>query len=210
VLGYAELLCAGDLGALMSEQSRAVTAIAVRAGQLRRLLDQLNVLLEASLGQNAPQTLDLTTLVTDVARHWRCLKPDYTLEMRLRPGVGLNGDPVQLSQALDCLLDNAFKFTPTGGRIEVSLDTLHEFNAPPLSEVEREHTQSTWVYLSVSDSGIGISERDIMCLLDGRLFYQADGGLNRCHTGCGLGLMLVKAVARLHGGWLEANRSQPL
>ncbi len=203
VLGYAELLRAGDLGALTPEQARVVATIVARAWQLRRLLEQMNVLLEASLRQSTLQPLDLTALVSDVIRHWRCLKPDYVLETRLRPGVGLKGDPAQLSQALDCLLDNAFKFTPAGGRVEIGLDALCEVNLEILSDTGKQTPGQLWARLTVSDSGIGMSKRDIMCLLDGRLFYQADGGLNRCRAGCGLGLTLVKAVARVHGGWLE-------
>ncbi len=203
VLGYVELLQVGELGELTIEQHRAINIVAARAGRLRSLLDQVNVLLDTSLGQSMPQALDLAALVESVACRWRCFAQDLIFETRLCPGVSLNGDPIQLSQALDCLLDNAFKFTPRGGRIEISLVALCEVDLGTLTKMGQ-----PWARLSVSDTGIGISERDIMCLLGGTLFYQADGGMSRCHTGCGLGLALVKAVARLHGGWLEIG-SQP-
>jgi cell cycle sensor histidine kinase DivJ len=82
------------------------------------------------------------------------------------------------------VISNAIKFTDAGGSVRVSA-------------LEGNGT----VEFVVADNGIGIDEKDLPKL--GNPFVQADNAYNRSHDGAGLGLSVVKGLARLHGGRLE-------
>ena len=100
--------------------------------------------------------------------------------------VIVHGDRDLLFEAVANLVDNAVKFTPEGGRVEVSL-----------------HRSGDEAIVRVSDSGPGIprDERDLV----GRRFYRGDK--SRCAPGLGLGLSLVHAIVKLHGFRLRISGS---
>lgn len=87
-----------------------------------------------------------------------------------------------LRQCVINLLSNAIKFTPKGGTVTLAWGV----NADGEPEI------------SVTDTGIGISEADQRVIFDP--FFQVDNGLTRQHLGAGLGLPLVKSLIELHGG----------
>jgi signal transduction histidine kinase len=100
------------------------------------------------------------------------------------PGLDVMADRTRLRQVLANLLDNAVKYTPAGGRIDV--------RATRVGEVAE---------LTVSDTGIGISAEDLPRVWD-RLFR---GDASRSERGFGLGLALVKAIVESHGGTAEVT-----
>lgn len=110
-----------------------------------------------------------------------------TLALPDRP-VPIQGDRTRLAQILANLLDNARKFTPAGGQVQVALIA---------------DTQSEQAHLTVRDTGIGISPDVLPRVFDS--FAQADRSLARTHGGLGLGLALVKGLAELHGGKVRAE-----
>jgi len=91
--------------------------------------------------------------------------------------------------ALVNLLDNAVKFTPTGGRIELSFSEDHGA-----------------VVFQVSDTGIGIDARERSRIFE--RFYRVDNGLTRETTGAGIGLSLVHHIAEAHGARVHVE-SEP-
>ena len=91
------------------------------------------------------------------------------------------GDPIRLQQVVTNLLNNAIKFTPAGGRIEIRL-------APREGRVE----------LQITDSGIGIRP-EVLPQLFSR-FVQADSTMTRLQGGLGLGLAIVRHLVEVHGG----------
>jgi PAS domain S-box-containing protein len=99
--------------------------------------------------------------------------------------VFLQGDPVRLAQVLLNLLDNAAKYTPDGGSIEVEASV-----AGPVVEIQ------------VRDNGIGIPAELLPQVFD--LFQQGERTLDRSQGGLGIGLTLVKQLVEMHGGVLEA------
>jgi signal transduction histidine kinase len=82
---------------------------------------------------------------------------------------------------LEHLLDNALKFTPRGGRVDVAVSLPGDL-----------------VLVEVRDTGVGIAAEHLPHLFE--KFYQADASLTRSHGGAGLGLSLVKAFVEAHGG----------
>lgn len=98
----------------------------------------------------------------------------------------VEADPVRLEQMIDNLLSNAIKFTPARGRITL--------------EARRAADE---VLLSVRDTGIGIPPQMLRTVFE--LFAQTDRGLDRSLGGLGIGLTLVKTLAELHGGTVEAS-----
>jgi PAS domain S-box-containing protein len=98
----------------------------------------------------------------------------------------LKGDTNRLQQVVWNLLNNAVKFTPAGGQVEVA------------ATIEGEHA-----VLSVSDDGQGIGPEFMPHLFD--RFSQADGSAARKHGGMGLGLSIVKQLVEMHGGGVSAE-----
>ena len=99
--------------------------------------------------------------------------------------VHVDADAVRLEQVVANLLNNAAKYTESGGRITV--------------QVEVEGDQ---VVVRVRDNGIGISREMLPIVFD--LFAQADRSLERTQSGLGIGLTLVRALVELHGGSVHA------
>jgi two-component system phosphate regulon sensor histidine kinase PhoR len=110
------------------------------------------------------------------------------------------GDEGRLVQVLTNLLDNAIKYTPSGGRITVG--------AKLASESEIGEGKNRMVDLSVADTGIGIPEQDRPRIFE--RFYRVDKARSRELGGTGLGLAIVKHIVEGHGGqvWVEANQPQ--
>jgi PAS domain S-box-containing protein len=104
--------------------------------------------------------------------------------------VLLNGDGVRLVQILTNLLNNAAKYTPHGGHIQ-------------LKAVSRTNE----LVLSVKDNGIGISPELLPHIFD--LFTQAERSLDRSQGGLGIGLTLVRKLVEMHSGSIEALSAGP-
>ncbi len=102
--------------------------------------------------------------------------------------AGLQGDRDLLIELVANLIDNAIKFTPAGGRIEIGV-----------------RVQGAQAVLHVSDTGIGIPEAQRAAVLT--RFYRADK--SRHVQGSGLGLSLVVAIARLHEAALAISDAAP-
>jgi signal transduction histidine kinase/ActR/RegA family two-component response regulator len=96
-----------------------------------------------------------------------------------------NADADRLQQVVWNLLSNACKFTPEGGRIDVTL-----------------RADSTVATITVADTGVGIPGEFLPYVFD--RFRQADQGFTRAHGGLGLGLAIVKHLVEMHGGEVHA------
>ena len=111
----------------------------------------------------------------------------HQLAITLPPGkIYLDADLTRLSQVLMNLLNNAAKYTPHGGRINLS--------------AEREGAS---VVVRVADNGSGIAADHLAKLFD--MFYQADRSYEQSQGGLGIGLTLVKRLVEMHGGTVQAH-----
>jgi len=133
--------------------------------------------------------VDLRELLSEVAANIESLAEakELRLEVRADSDATVNGDPGYLKRLLLNLLDNAIKFTPAKGRIELGLERDREV-----------------VRIRIADTGPGIATAEMPMLFE--RFYR--GGASREAGGSGLGLSLCREIARLHGGEISAgNRS---
>ena len=96
-------------------------------------------------------------------------------------------DPAKLDQILTNLLENALRFTPPGGRIEIAA-----------------RARARWVDVSVSDTGVGISPEHLPRVFE--RFFKADR--SRSDGGTGLGLAIAKHLAQAHGGEIRAESAE--
>jgi signal transduction histidine kinase len=141
--------------------------------------------------ERAPlEPVDLEALTADLAELYGPLAEDKGLQFSRScpPGLQTPGNRELLAQALANLLDNAIKYTPAGGWVR--LDARHGPGGP---------------VVSVSDTGPGIPEGDRERVLERFVRLEA----HRSTPGNGLGLSLVRAVARLHGARLTLHDNQP-
>jgi PAS domain S-box-containing protein len=113
----------------------------------------------------------------------------HTLEVRLpEHPLFVHADPNRLAQVISNLLNNAAKYTPEGGRIELSVEANCD-------DVE----------ILVRDNGIGIPPEHLDKIFE--MFAQIDRPQERGYTGLGIGLTLVKSLVTMHGGSIEAHSS---
>ena len=105
---------------------------------------------------------------------------------RCDPKLLVTGDSGRLQQVIWNLLSNAIKFTPQGGQVEISLQSV-----------------GSQARLRVSDTGKGISPDFLPYVFE--YFRQADGATTRKFGGLGLGLAIVRHIVELHGGTVKAE-----
>jgi len=101
----------------------------------------------------------------------------------------LMGDPSKITQVLVNLISNAVKFTPVGGKIDIDIEKIINYNG------------NTIVKFSVKDSGIGVSPEQKSKIFEA--FSQADSSTSRKFGGTGLGLTISKKLIELMGGELD-------
>ena len=164
----------------------------------RFLLDVINDILDltkASAGKAElrEDRMSITSLLIAVERFFRERARDAGLALDMQTpcqDIELWADETKLKQVLINLVSNAIKFTPSGGRVSVSV-TLQADGQ---------------LGLTVADSGIGIAADDLDRIFEP--FTQVDSSLSRRHAGTGLGLPLARSFVELHGGTI-AIASRP-
>jgi len=102
----------------------------------------------------------------------------------------VSADPVRLSQIISNLLNNAAKYTETGGQIWLTI-----------------RGEDDWVVISVRDTGVGIPPEMLPNIF--QMFTQVDRHADRAQGGLGIGLTLVKSLTEMHGGEVRAHSAGP-
>ncbi|MBM4289477.1 MAG: HAMP domain-containing histidine kinase [Deltaproteobacteria bacterium] len=130
------------------------------------------------------EEVNLASLLDEVIElyHYVAEEKQITINTSYPAGLMVNADAARLRQALANLLDNAVKYTPVGGRIEVTASA-----------------QGDQKIVAVRDTGVGIPPEELAKIWD-RLYR---GDKSRGQRGLGLGLSLVRAIIRAHGGRVE-------
>ncbi|MBW4667439.1 MAG: HAMP domain-containing histidine kinase [Cyanomargarita calcarea GSE-NOS-MK-12-04C] len=144
---------------------------------------------QGKLPAESLQKVDLRSLLAQIADEFTTqetaqhLNLSYTLPT---DSINVLGDADLLRQAVINLLNNACKYTPSGGQVQLRL-----------------FVQSYWAAIEVTDNGIGISEADLPHIFD--RFYRVDKKRVRKTGGYGLGLAIVQQIVFAHGGNISAK-----
>ena len=152
--------------------------------QIRRLLDNSALILEQAQGGAvcAPRIFDLSALCSSALEGLRGMLPGISFPDRCGEGILVQGDPRLLKMLLMNLLSNALRHGEGCTRVSLSL---------------LETGQN--IVLGVDDDGCGIPEEELPRVFDR---YRHDFRLSQMHAGPGLGLTVVRMIARIHGGSL--------
>lgn len=178
-----------------AEELDALKDIASEAERLTRLVSGLLALARADAGQPVEKKpVDLCQLLEEVVRGARLLVGDIDfmyqgcLESQI---ISVNVNPDLIKQVVFILLENAFKYTPTGGKVVLSVDEGAGRQAGALRRVA----------VRVSDNGPGIPEEELEKIF--QRFYR--GAHARGLSGSGLGLAIARWIVEYHGGKLEVR-----
>ncbi len=179
----------GMAGANAETVSRAKQIIQRQSQHLSRIVDDLLDLSRAMSGKIllARKPIDLSNLVSGCLETLRATgrSAGYRISVDLAPNW-VDGDPTRLEQITTNLLDNALKYTPAGGSIDVGVAQSGED-----------------VVLTVRDTGVGIPEELLPHVFD--VFVQGAISIDRSQGGLGIGLSLVRRLVELHGGSASAH-----
>ena len=172
------------------DPARARQVLQVIDQQSRKLSDLVTQLLDASRLEDGRLMLnkeptDLVELVRAVMSSVQGGTEQHEITLHAPPSLTVVADPLRLEQVFTNLFDNAIKYSPLGGEIEVQVES-------PDGEAAR---------ISVRDHGIGIPEERRARIFD--RFYQAHG--NNYLGGMGLGLYISREIVVLHGGEIKAD-----
>jgi signal transduction histidine kinase len=184
--GTAEMALAGP-----ADVDRYREALADCVEESDRVLTMLNTLMDISeaesgtlqLRQDKVLLADIVARAVDLYRDVADAK-GVVLASKLQPDVSVMADGTRLQQVAANLIDNALKYTPPGGRVDV--------------EVTQDGGRAL---LRVRDNGAGINPDELPRIWD-RLFR---GDASRTERGLGLGLSLVRAVVKAHGGTVDVE-----
>jgi signal transduction histidine kinase len=170
-----------------------LSVLRLQTARLRRLTDDIAAVsrAEARLGlclvRSAPADLVHAAVAAARARyaaHGVTLRDHYAADV-----PDIDADPERMGQVLGNLLDNALRHTPPGGRVSVTLDE-----------------DPAGVGVTVADNGEGIAAEHLPHVFE--RFYRADAR-DRGHGGSGIGLAIVRALVREHGGRVTADSDGP-
>ena len=186
VVGFSELLLAGDYGSLAPQQQPVVQDVLAAGHQLLTLINDVLDLSKIEAGRIEVHRLrvdiaepvdEACNLLANAAR-----KRAITLVTDISAGrLFANADPDRLRQVLVNLVSNAVKFTPDGGTVTLDASLVADH-----------------VRVTVTDTGIGIAPADAPKLF--APFSQLDSGYTRRFAGTGLGLSICKKLVELMGG----------
>jgi signal transduction histidine kinase len=191
--GYAQLLAreferGGPNNA--DRARRAAWTIQVQSDKLARLVAQL---LDVSRLQSGKLSIerkpsDLSELLREVVETARGQLKEHALVARLPGELWVSIDPLRIEQVVTNLIDNAIKYSPEGGQIDITLGC----------------SASGEVQLAVRDHGVGVPPEHRPHIFD--RFYQAHaGGPLTSMAGMGLGLYISRQIVELHQGTIEAQ-----
>jgi PAS domain S-box-containing protein len=204
IIGYAELLDVGVVGALNDAQRGFVQRIHSSGAHLVRLVSEILDMSRIESGTLSVER-ERGRASDSVAAALALIRPQAAASrVRLSNRCGRHADGVFLGdegrvrQILLNLLSNAVKFTDEGGRVRITCGTTSEIEPDAVATA-----QPPWVFLRVEDDGIGIPPHKLSVIFEP--FVQGESGHTRARGGAGLGLSISRRLARLMGGDLTVK-----
>lgn len=195
ILGYSELLLRMpevEGSTRLTQMAEALKRNAQSQSQLINDLLDLSRLQRGKISLNQ-ETVSLAAIIDSAVETVRADASSKAINIRLNGSDQLllvDGDRLRLQQIAWNVLNNAVKFTPHGGSIDIRLKS-----------------ENGNAVLVVADTGQGIEPAFLPHVFE--MFRQADGSNSRRHGGLGIGLALVKQLVQLHGGSIKAESDGP-
>ena len=174
-----------------AEYKESLRHILLEAERTTALIEQLLAMARADSGRETlhVEPVDLRQTLGSVVAGWQPVATIRNLQFSAHldgPEVFVTGDETLLRRLLDILLDNALKYTPPPGSVQLRLET-----------------QGDSALISVQDSGVGIAEKDQSKIFE--RFYRVDQARNRAQGGAGLGLAIAQWIVMQHRGSIEVE-----
>lgn len=176
-----------------SHDLRSLAIIQSQTEHLERLVSDLLDLSQVQWGQLQlhNETFQMSDLLNDMVRSVQASAEQHILTLEIQPPeTEIIADRVRLEQVIGNILDNAIKYSPHGGQVNIRLQK-----------------QSDNIYhVSVKDQGIGVNPEHFEHIFE--RFYRIQNTASQHYAGIGLGLYVAKAIIHRHGGhiWLENNQ----
>jgi CheY-like chemotaxis protein/two-component sensor histidine kinase len=193
IKGYTDLLFLGMAGGLTDAQRSFLQIIKSNADRLTALVNDILDISRIETGRLrlTIERLNVVQLIEQAIASFREQFREKGLDLKWSPPAALDdvrGDAARVTQVLNNLLDNAWHYTPAGGRVQVTAERRDGF-----------------VHVHVEDTGIGIAPDNLPRIFD--RFYRADHPVVQEAGGTGLGLSIAKMFVEMLGGeiWVESE-----
>lgn len=194
ILGHAE----GVKDGVLKPTRENFEIIREEAERLEHLVSDLRTLSLADAGELSVdfQPVDVNTLMSDVHTHYLTLFNQKRITLNLETGpviLKANLDPNRFAQVLNNILDNALRYTPENGQVQLAVRSVNNN-----------------IQITIQDSGDGVTPEEASHLFD--RFYRVDESRARDDGGSGLGLAIAKSIVEMHKGriWAESEKGKGL
>jgi len=189
IQGFSEMMRDEELG--LEEMREYAGDINKDAQRLNRMIDEMLDLDRMESGRMTihPEPMDLNAVVEEAVGRVRPNAPNHTLTVELQSDLPrIKADADRLTQVTSNLLNNAVKYSPTGGRITVTT-----------------RAEGDQLRLDVRDEGLGIPAEALETIFE--RYSRVDSQATKDIPGTGLGLPIVRQIVQLHGGkvWAESE-----
>lgn len=190
---FSTMMAKQALGPLNEGQMRVIESIREQSLRLEHQIDKLINLGHLDSDDTYGQDLErfgLRDLVSSAVAPFDAVAQEHGIELTLElpePDGTIEGDRSDLRRAIQAIVENAIKFTPEGGRVEVRVVNLDDRN----------------VRFSIRDTGSGIDPRYQRRIFE--KFFQVEDPLTRHHGGAGLGLFFARGIIESHGAELSVE-----
>ena len=173
----------------------------------KRLLQLVNQLLDLSRLEAGKLKLEasrnnIVSFVKGIVLSFESLSEEKDITLKIeseKEFIEVYFDKEKMIKILSNILSNAFKFTPSDGKITISINTNPRFDSYTIQEGK----EGGFVEIKIRDTGIGIPKEELPKLFD--RFYQVDSSLTKEQEGTGIGLALTKELVELHRGSISVQ-----
>lgn len=201
------LVLDGTVGGLTRKQKKILAAVSENVGRLIRITSSLLDISKIESGrlELTKSVVDISGLVERLSGAFKKHAKDKRIKIETslpKYKIRLYADADKIVQVLTNLLDNAVKFTPSGGRVAISCSLCQPQKCGKKEGGNKTGTPPGAVSITVTDTGVGIAKENLDKIFDR---FQQIGDTASRKKGAGLGLSIVRAIVQMHGGTITVG-----